>query len=224
MDCFTPANRNRGDVSGSRPGPLRPCERTAPAHPLAPLGGRPANLARQRAIAMCRCSLTQDSCAEDWPPLFGYRARPGAIYANCLNMPISPSGKMSCWNRTKLAKGKSTGVKRKANLCAFRSFPSRSGLPKERHSSPGFWCRRSILSLTAKIRELVAKYDASTSAFFFACWQILLWRLTGESDFVVGLACDGRTYEDLQRRTGAVREDCACSLPAPRATSVQGGS
>ena len=56
--------------------------------------------------------------------------------------------------------------------------------------------------LTPKIRKLVAKYDASASAFFLACWQILLWRLTGESDFVVGLACDGRTYEGLQEALG----------------------
>lgn len=56
--------------------------------------------------------------------------------------------------------------------------------------------------LTAKIRGLVARYDASASAFFLACWQILLWRLNGESDFVVGLACDGRTYEGLQEAVG----------------------
>ena len=56
--------------------------------------------------------------------------------------------------------------------------------------------------LTPQIRKLLAKYDASASAFFLACWQILLWRLTGESDFVVGLACDGRTYEGLQEALG----------------------
>ncbi len=56
--------------------------------------------------------------------------------------------------------------------------------------------------LTPKIRKLVAKYEASASAFFLACWQILLWRLAGESDFVVGLTCDGRTYEGLQEALG----------------------
>src|SRR5208337_1385723 len=56
--------------------------------------------------------------------------------------------------------------------------------------------------LTSKIGKLAAKYDASASAFFLACWQILLWRLAGESDFVIGLACDGRTYEGLQKALG----------------------
>ncbi len=56
--------------------------------------------------------------------------------------------------------------------------------------------------LTSKIGKLAAKYDASASAFFLACWQTLLWRLAGESDFVIGLACDGRTYEGLQEALG----------------------
>ena len=56
--------------------------------------------------------------------------------------------------------------------------------------------------LTAKIRNLAAECDASAPAFFLACWQILLWRLSGESKFVVGLACDGRTYEGLKGALG----------------------
>jgi amino acid adenylation domain-containing protein len=56
--------------------------------------------------------------------------------------------------------------------------------------------------LTSKISKLVAKYNASAPAFFFACWQVLLWRVAGESEFVVGLGCDGRTYEGLQDALG----------------------
>jgi amino acid adenylation domain-containing protein len=55
---------------------------------------------------------------------------------------------------------------------------------------------------TAKIKELVARNDASVSSFFLACWQILLWFLTGESDFAIGLECDGRTYEGLREAPG----------------------
>ena len=56
--------------------------------------------------------------------------------------------------------------------------------------------------IAAKIRKLVRNYDTSESVFFLACWQILLRRLTGQPDFVVGLACDGRTYEGLQEAVG----------------------
>jgi amino acid adenylation domain-containing protein len=87
---------------------------------------------------------------------------------------------------------------------AFRA----AKLSFEKRSSAGAAFEPRLLTLpvtpelTPKIRQLVAKYDASASAFFLACWQILLWRLTGESDFVVGLACDGRTYEGLQEALG----------------------
>ena len=56
--------------------------------------------------------------------------------------------------------------------------------------------------IAAKIRKLVRNYDTSESVFFLACWQSLLRRLTGQPDFVVGLACDGRTYEGLQEAVG----------------------
>ena len=81
-------------------------------------------------------------------------------------------------------------------------------LPLEKQSSAKMAFEPRLLAspvnseLTAKIRKLEAKYDASAAAFFLACWQILLWRLTGQSDFVVGLASDGRTYEGLQEALG----------------------
>ncbi|MGA2410904.1 MAG: condensation domain-containing protein, partial [Candidatus Binataceae bacterium] len=56
--------------------------------------------------------------------------------------------------------------------------------------------------LIAQIGKLVAKHDASISAFFLACWEILFSRLTGESDFVVGLVCDGRNYDELREALG----------------------
>src|SRR4028118_2411798 len=47
----------------------------------------------------------------------------------------------------------------------------------------------------AKIEALVGTYNTSVSGFLLACWQILLWRLTGQSDIIVGMAEDGRSYE-----------------------------
>src|SRR4029077_14791113 len=49
------------------------------------------------------------------------------------------------------------------------------------------------------------------SVFLLACWQTLLWRLTGQSDFVVSMACDGRTYEGLQEAVGLFCK----ALPVP---------
>jgi amino acid adenylation domain-containing protein len=85
-------------------------------------------------------------------------------------------------------------------------------LPFEKRRSQGAAFEPRLLAapihpdLTARIRELLARYDASASAFFFACWKILLWRLTGESDYVVGLACDGRSYEELRDALGPLKK------------------
>jgi amino acid adenylation domain-containing protein len=56
--------------------------------------------------------------------------------------------------------------------------------------------------IAVKLRELVRSYDATVSVFLLACWQSLLRRLTGQTDFVVGMACDGRTYEGLREAVG----------------------
>lgn len=54
----------------------------------------------------------------------------------------------------------------------------------------------------AKLESLVQKYSTSCSIFLLTCWQILIWRLTGQSDMIVGTAYDGRNYEELEEVLG----------------------
>jgi len=54
-------------------------------------------------------------------------------------------------------------------------------------------------------RRLVAlsqKYDAPVSAVLLTAWQIVLGRLTGQSDVVIGVAFGGRNHEDLADSLG----------------------
>jgi len=87
-------------------------------------------------------------------------------------------------------------------------------LPGEKQPSgkPGFAPHFLTSTITpdmaAKIGTLMRKYEASVSVFFLACWQTLLWRLTGQSDLVVGMACDGRTYEELKDTLGLLANIC----------------
>jgi amino acid adenylation domain-containing protein/thioester reductase-like protein len=53
-----------------------------------------------------------------------------------------------------------------------------------------------------RIEAIAQKYQTSVSVFLLACWQILLWRLTEQSDVIVGMACDGRKYEELKEAIG----------------------
>jgi len=51
--------------------------------------------------------------------------------------------------------------------------------------------------LLSRIRSLVEKYETSLSTFLLTCWQILLWRLNGRSDNVIGTSFECRKYEEL---------------------------
>lgn len=53
-----------------------------------------------------------------------------------------------------------------------------------------------------QIETLVRKNDTSTYVFLLVCWQILLWRLTGQSDVIIGAGYDGRTHEELEGALG----------------------
>lgn len=49
-----------------------------------------------------------------------------------------------------------------------------------------------------QINSLLEQYNVTYAAFLLTCWENLLWRLTGESDLVIGVADDGRKYQELQ--------------------------
>ncbi|NEU75587.1 non-ribosomal peptide synthetase [Hassallia byssoidea VB512170] len=56
--------------------------------------------------------------------------------------------------------------------------------------------------LLTNIEIIIQKYNTSISVFLLACWQVLLWRLTGQSDLIVGFYCHGRIYEELEEVIG----------------------
>ncbi|MBW4564791.1 MAG: amino acid adenylation domain-containing protein [Mojavia pulchra JT2-VF2] len=56
--------------------------------------------------------------------------------------------------------------------------------------------------LSDKIYYFAQKYDKTPDLILLACWQILIWRLTGESEIVIGTASDRRNYEELHNVLG----------------------
>src|ERR1044072_2224397 len=57
--------------------------------------------------------------------------------------------------------------------------------------------------LVIELKELARTLDCSMQALLFACWQILLWRLTGEQLIVTSVAFDGRHYAETENALGA---------------------
>lgn len=56
--------------------------------------------------------------------------------------------------------------------------------------------------LVAKIATVAAEFDTSEALLLLTCWQILLWRLTGIAEMVVGSHFDGRPEKELQETLG----------------------
>jgi amino acid adenylation domain-containing protein len=56
--------------------------------------------------------------------------------------------------------------------------------------------------LRARIESVANDNEVTLATTLMACWQALLWRLTGQSDIVLGHVVEGRRYEDLESAIG----------------------
>ena len=53
-----------------------------------------------------------------------------------------------------------------------------------------------------RIEAAASMHEVSASDWLYACWQVLIWRLTGEADLVTGHVLDGRSHEELYESLG----------------------
>lgn len=81
-------------------------------------------------------------------------------------------------------------------------------LPFELASSVSYGFQPEFLSLPVditivkRLRETAGELGLSVADFLMAVWQVLLWRITEESEGVLATACDGRNYEGMQSALG----------------------
>ncbi|GEM_PF-1423951 len=113
----------------------------------------------------------------------------------------------SGWQNELLRLGNTeTGVKywQKKEVSNFPNLkiPFEAQLAKHPKFQPQLFIQTLHPNLVAKIKSFIQKHKVSASVFFLACWQTLLWRLSGQSDIIIGTACDGRSYEDLETALG----------------------
>ncbi|MBW4417622.1 MAG: amino acid adenylation domain-containing protein [Myxacorys californica WJT36-NPBG1] len=68
--------------------------------------------------------------------------------------------------------------------------------------------------IVAKISALAKSTDTTPSSFLLACWQILLSRFVGQPDLTIGVAMNGRKYEELETTIGLLAQylPLSCSL------------
>ncbi|MEH2082689.1 MAG: amino acid adenylation domain-containing protein [Nostoc sp.] len=74
--------------------------------------------------------------------------------------------------------------------------------PEKLEFTPKFITQIINPELAFNIEAIARTYNTSTSIFFLVCWQVLLGRLSGQLDVIVGTAYHGRTYEGLEEALG----------------------
>lgn len=81
-------------------------------------------------------------------------------------------------------------------------------LPFESNKAEEMEFKPQVLALTLpkdivnKIAISIQNHKTTKFNFFLTCWQILLCRLTGQSDLVIGTIFDGRPYQELETALG----------------------
>lgn len=73
---------------------------------------------------------------------------------------------------------------------------------RDLYFNPQYYRKEIQPNLVAQIDAITQKLNITTSVFLLTCWQILLWRLTQNTDLIIGTASHGRNYEELQYSLG----------------------
>lgn len=81
-------------------------------------------------------------------------------------------------------------------------LPLENRFPGDREFAPQCLTLPVAPELGLRLETIAQQYKASVSTVFLTCWQILLWRLIGQSDLVIGTGFDGRNYEELKGAIG----------------------
>ena len=57
-------------------------------------------------------------------------------------------------------------------------------------------------NLVQQVDSLAARHGCEQAAVWLAAWQLLVWRLTEQAFFAIGLICDGRRYDEMRGALG----------------------
>lgn len=99
--------------------------------------------------------------------------------------------------------------------------PSIHALPfrTEVSSQAGFAVREFASRLTPglalRIRQTAQKYGKSVDSLVLACWGILMGRSSGMLESTIGVACDGRKYEELKNAIGLFAKFLPLTVSCP---------
>jgi amino acid adenylation domain-containing protein/non-ribosomal peptide synthase protein (TIGR01720 family)/FkbM family methyltransferase len=136
----------------------------------------------------------------------------GRAYEHCLlgteeaDAPLQYAD-LSEW-QNELLEAEETGAGREYWRRRDYSATPAARLPFERAADEGGPFRPEVVAArldaetVSKLESLASRYGTTLPVCLLACWQTLLWKLTGQPETVVGVAHDCRTYEGLDEALG----------------------
>jgi amino acid adenylation domain-containing protein/non-ribosomal peptide synthase protein (TIGR01720 family) len=155
--------------------------------------------------------ITLSSLCGDIISLYNFLNEIGDAYTNCLsqkerlNEPLQYAD-IATWQNELFEENKLEVEKKywhEQNIFDFTKIQ----LPYEREAQELEFCPRWIAinldaDILTKIEALAKNNSVSISTILMACWQVLLWRLVGQSEIAIATYFDGRNYEELKSAFG----------------------
>ena len=74
--------------------------------------------------------------------------------------------------------------------------------PNDTRFNPDVWSLKIDPAVVAKLESTAKLYNTTVREVLLTCWQILLWRITGQSEIAIATDFSGRTYEELHETLG----------------------
>jgi amino acid adenylation domain-containing protein/thioester reductase-like protein len=74
--------------------------------------------------------------------------------------------------------------------------------PSDKRFDPDVWSLKIDPAVVAKLEYTADLHNTTIREFLLSCWQILLWRITGQSEIAIETVFSGRTYEELHETLG----------------------
>ncbi len=72
--------------------------------------------------------------------------------------------------------------------------------------SPRIWTSTLDPETLSNIESLAARLRSSNAEVLIAAWESLMWRLSGQTTFTLGIVFDGREYEELRDTVGLIEK------------------
>ncbi len=100
------------------------------------------------------------------------------------------------------AEGKEYWKRQNIFVTSPMMLPSERARVENNGFKPDVFTTRIDPALLAALRASAHRCEISTNLFLLACWQTLLWRLTGETEITVGNMCSLRNHEGMDKAIG----------------------